>query len=91
MSLSDRRTFLNISFIVQMLMFPKSHAMDNLRNMLQVNSRHTKLITFHHLKPRTDGYKFSTIVRFPKMFLELTAEIINSVHCNFGRLWIFSF
>ena len=62
-----------------MLMFTKYHAMDNLRNMLQVNSRHTELLTFHHLKPRTDGYKFSKIVCFPKMFSELTAEIRNAV------------
>ena len=51
--------------------------MNDLTNLSKVNSRHTELLTFHHLKPRTDAYKFSTIVRFPKMFSELTLDTRN--------------
>jgi hypothetical protein len=46
---------------------------------LQVNNPHPELLTFHHLKPRTDGYKFSTLVHFPKMFSELSDDLSNSV------------
>ncbi len=50
---------------------------DNLTYLSKVNSRHSELLTFHHLKPRTDAYKFPTIVRFPKMFSELTIDTRN--------------
>ena len=69
---SDRRIFLNICFIVKLLMSTRYSFMNDLTNLSKVNSRHTELLTFHHLKPRTDAYKFSTFVRFPKMFSELT-------------------
>ena len=74
-SLDNRRQYLNMSFFAKLLVTPSMHFMSNVLDYFQVNSRHSESLTFHHVKPRVDAFKYCGLVRFPKMFSELDGDL----------------
>ena len=79
MTLFNRRTFLNTSFIAKLLMCNSTCFMSDFLNLFHVNARHPDKLTFYHLSPRTNAYKNSACVRFPKIISELDVETRNSL------------
>ena len=71
MILTKRREFLNLSFIAKQIVFNTSYFGCNFLSNSKVNSRHSDVLTFDHGQPRTDYFKYSATIRFPKAFSEL--------------------
>ena len=79
MIVTKRREFLNLSFIAKQIVFNTSYFGCNFLSNFKVNSRHSDVLTFYHGKPRTNSFKYSAAIRFPKAFSELSVETRNSL------------
>ena len=75
MILTKRR---KLSFIAKQIVFNTSYFGCNFLSNV-VNSRHSDVLTFYHGQPRTDFFKYSAAIRFPKAFSELSVETRNSL------------
>ena len=70
MILTKQRKHFNLSFIAKQIIFNTSYFGCNFLSNFKVNSRHSDVLTFYHGQPRTDSFKYSAAIRFPKVFSE---------------------
>ena len=77
--LTKRKYLFNLSFIAKQIVFNTSCFGCYFLSNFKVNSRHSDVLTFYHAKPRTDSFKYSVTIRFPKVFSELSVETRNSL------------
>ena len=63
--LINRLYFLSISFVVKCLY----NSFDvNISNYIQINTRHTDTVKFHHQSSRTNAFHHSLFIRFPRIW-----------------------
>ena len=72
MSLSNRYTYLALSFVSKCLY--AKYDLDTF-DYISLNSSHTDTLKFHHKYARTDSFKFTVFNRFPVYFDQLPLDI----------------
>ena len=74
--LINRLHFLSISFVVKCLY----NSFDvNISNYIQINTRHTDTVKFHHQSSRTNAFHHSLFIRFPRIWDSLPVDVKNQI------------
>ena len=74
--LINRLHFLSISFVGKCLY----NSFDvNISNYIQINTRHTDTVKFHHQSSRTNAFHHSLFIRFPRIWDSLPVDVKDQI------------